>query len=651
MKKSIALLLFLFSYAAEATVILPSFFSDNMVLQQNRNVPFFGESTGTSVTITTSWDNRTYTTSVAKNHWEVLLKTPSYGGPYTITIDDSSKLQLNNVMIGEVWLCSGQSNMQMPLAGWGHVNNFEAEIKGANYPQIRLLMPSQHTAQKPQADFKECSGWQVCNPQNVAQFSATAYFFGRELYNRLHIPIGLINSSWPGTVIEAWTSANALRKILDFDDGLALLGDETKYLARKSSVAKEAEQWEALLERHNAEHGPDELKAATTAFNDASWKVQQLPGLWESSVLPSLDGIVYYRRKIVLPASFAGKEMHLKFLADDDDKVWLNGKVIGQTKGYNVQRNYKIEKGLLKEGENILLIKVFDGGGGGGIYGLPGELVLTSGSESVSLAGEWKYIVGTDLRNLSPKPVLQRTEDMPTAIYNQMIHPLVKTQLAGIIWYQGESNAPRAHQYQTLFPLMINDWRKEFGQPLLPFYYVQLANYMAPAQEPSESEWAELREAQLKALALPRTGMAVAIDIGDKDDIHPKNKQEAGRRLALIALAKSYGAPVEYSGPQYKSYIINNNSVTLAFDFNKGLLPLNEALKGFTISGADRKFYLAEARIVGDKVVVFSDHVPHPVAVRYNWGDNPNGNLSNSAGLPASPFRTDEWPGVTFNKK
>lgn len=652
MKKTLLIIQFLLvSLSAGATVTLPSFFSDNMVLQQKREVPFFGKSNASFVSVTTSWDNRTYKATVANNRWEVLLKTPSYGGPYTITIGDNVKVQLKNIMIGEVWLCSGQSNMQMPLGGWGRVNNFEEEIKNATYPDIRLLMPVQHTAKFPQDDFSECPGWQVCSPETIAQFSSTAYFFARKIYTELHIPVGLINSSWPGTVIEAWTSRNALRTIHDFDEGLALLQDDLKLKAKDAAIKKEGEQWERLLEEYNAKHGPDERAAASFNFDDASWKSHRLPGFWESSVMPNFDGIVYYRKKITVSKAVCGQEAFLKFYADDDDKVWVNGELIGETKGYNIQRSYKIKKGLLQEGENTVLIKVFDGGGGGGIYGQPQEFVITAGNETISLAGEWRYTVGADLRNLSPRPSMPRTEDMPTAIYNEMINPLIRTQLAGVIWYQGESNAPRAHQYQTLFPLMITDWRKQFQQPELPFYYVQLANYMAPAQAPSDSEWAELREAQLKTLSLPDTGMAVAIDIGDADDIHPKNKQEVGRRLALIALAKTYHKNVAYSGPMYTSYAVKGNSVTLNFDHNKGLKPVQGSLKGFAIAGADKKFYRADARVEGGTVIVSSDKVPSPATVRYNWADNPDGNLTNASGLPASPFRTDDWPGITFNKK
>lgn len=652
MKNTLFILFFLLlSRSAAATVTLPTFFSDNMVLQQKRQVPFFGRSKASSVSVTTSWDNHTYKAAVANNKWEVLLKTPSYGGPYTITIFDNEKLELKNIMIGEVWLCSGQSNMQMPLGGWGRVNNFEAEIKDANYPNIRLLMPAQHTAKSPQEDFTECPGWQVCGPATIGQFSATGYFFARNLYKELGVPIGLINSSWPGTVIEAWTSRNALRTIHDFDEGLALLQDDLRLEEKNASIKKESVQWERLLEQYNASHGPDEDKAASAGFDDALWKTHQLPGFWESSVLPGMDGVVYYRKRINISPAVAGKEASLKFFADDDDKVWLNGHFLGETRGYNVQRNYKIKKGLLKEGQNTILIKVFDGGGGGGIYGQPQEFTITAGDDVILLAGDWKYTVGTNLRDLPPRPSLPRTEDMPTAIYNNMINPLIQTQLAGVIWYQGESNAWRAHQYETLFPLMINDWRKAFGQPSLPFYYVQLANYMAPAQAPSESEWAELREAQLKTLIQPNTGMAVAIDIGEADDIHPKNKQEVGRRLALIALANTYGKNIAYTGPLFSSYTRNGDAIMLAFKHNSGLRPADVMLKGFTIAGADRKFYRANARIQGDGVIVSSDEVQNPVAVRYNWADNPDGNLTNSSGLPASPFRTDDWPGFTFNKK
>ncbi|MCD0471917.1 sialate O-acetylesterase [Flavobacterium sp. JAS] len=650
-KKTILLftLFILSSNSVHATVSLPSFFTDNMVLQQKSAVPFWGESDRKSIEIITSWDKKTYKTNVANGKWNVVLKTPVYGGPYTITINDGTTKTLNNVLIGEVWLCSGQSNMEMPLEGWGKINNYKEEIENANYPQIRLLQAEHIESTLPLNTLKvQHDGWNVCSPKTIADFSATAYFFARKIYNEKKIPIGLIHSSWGGTSIEAWTSSGALTTIHDFDTEIQAMKSETDAAALLQKYNVDLANWEMKVAGSDEGFETGKVIWATPNFDDSSWKTMKLPSFFDSNGLGNFDGVVWFRKKFTI--SDNSVDFSLSYFADDDDMIWINGNYIGETKGYNVERHYTIPSKYLKKGENTITIRVFDGAGNGGVYGEE-NFSLKSGKESILLAGNWKYTIGVDSKDLPVKPYLAQGQNRPSAIYNAMIAPLLDYKIKGVIWYQGENNAERAHQYQTLFPLLINDWRAKFKDKNLPFFFVQLANYKERKQQPAASDWAELREAQFMALKLPNTGMAVTTDIGNGEDIHPKNKQDVGGRLANIALAKVYNTKIDYSGPLYKSYKIEGNIATIDFDFKENIKAKNSELKGFSIAGADKKFYWAMAKIVNGKVEVYAQEVPNPVAVRYNWADNPDGNLTNASGLAASSFRTDNWAGITQEKK
>jgi sialate O-acetylesterase len=636
-----------------AKVTLPSFFTSNMVLQQKASVPLWGEAKpNNTITVISSWDKKTYTAKAnSKGSWEVTLKTPAYGGPFTITVNDGTVLTLDNILIGEVWLCSGQSNMEMPLEGWGKINNYKEEISNANYPEIRLLQAEHIDSAVPLNDLKvQHGGWQVCSPNTIADFSATAYFFAKRIYEQKHIPIGLLHSSWGGTVIEAWISSGALKQIHDFDAGIKALESDFDREAMQKQFDADIKVWNIAMEK--AERG-SQGKWQSKDFNDTNWKTMRLPQFWENDVLADFDGIVWFRKEIDLPKDMLGKDLVLEFYADDDDKLWVNGNYIGATSGYNVQRKYVIPSSVWKEKGNVISLRIADSGGGGGIYGKENDLVLKEGNKTLELAGDWKYAVGVNYNELPARPYIPQGQNRPTTLYNAMINPVIKLPIAGVIWYQGESNADRAYQYQTLFPMLIADWRDKFNDKDLPFFYVQLANYMKRKPEPGPSAWAELREAQFKTLKVPHTGMAVATDIGDAGDIHPKNKQDVGYRLANIALAKVYGMKVDYSGPLYKSYKISGNSITLSFEYNNGLTTSgnDKILKGFAIAGKDKVFYWADAKIEGNTIVVTSAQVKEPVTVRYNWADNPEGNLINYSKLPASSFRTDEWKETTFNNK
>jgi sialate O-acetylesterase len=656
LRNSLIIGLTIIGFNAQSKVVLPSVFSDNMVLQQKTNAAVWGKAdAGKTITISTSWSNKHYTTTAdANGKWKVMVATPAYGGPYDITINDGDALTLKNVLIGEVWVCSGQSNMEFPVSGWSQVINYKQELADAQYPNIRLLQVEHVDSTVPLDDAKiSGGGWQQCNPQTVAGFSAVAYFFARDIYKNTGIPIGLIHTSWGGTILEAWTSEQTVKKLPDFAERL----NNVKTLNKEQSKAvydQEMAAWQKEYLIKDAGYKQGMPQWAAPIVDTTGWGTMLLPTEWETAGLPDFDGIVWYRKKVNIPQEWAGKDLQVSLgTIDDNDITFFNGEKIGETNGFNVLRNYTIPANKVKAGEFVLCIRILDGAGGGGLNSDKSKLYLqTTSGARMAINGSWDYKVGLDFKDY-PMPQLNDGPNRPTVLFNTMINPFIQYAVKGAIWYQGESNAARAHQYRELFPAMIKDWRQQWNNSKMPFYFVQLANYFQVSYQPVASAWAELRDAQSGALALPNTGMAVAIDIGDGADIHPKNKQEVGHRLALIALAKNYGENIPYSGPVYSSYKINGNSISIQFKcVDGGLVAKNAKLPaGFFIAGADQKFYWADAVISGDKVIVSSPRVTKPVAVRYAWANNPVCNLYNGAGLPASPFRTDDWVDSTVARK
>ncbi|WP_455612288.1 sialate O-acetylesterase [Bacteroides sp.] len=640
--------LLMLSGAISAKVVLPPMFSDNMVLQQQTDAPIWGEAKPMkTVKVTTSWDGKTYETQADKEgKWKLSVRTPEAGGPYELTLTDGQKLVLENVMIGEVWICSGQSNMEMPLEGWGKIMNYKKEVSAADHPNIRLLHVEHVTSTQPESDIKvRDNGWQVCSPQTIPNFSATAYFFGREISEKQNVPVGLIHTSWGGTNVESWISGKVLQEMPDFSNVVEEVRAMPDKTAMKAEYLKTLEAWNNRVDEGFAAGKP---VRAEVSLDDSNWAKMKFPGMVEEQGLNGFDGLIWLRRTVDIPASWAGKKVQLILgTIDDNDITYWNGQEVGRTTGYTIQRNYTVPGKLVKAGQLSLAIRIVDTGGG---CGMPNDLYLRSANgEQISLAGEWKYQVAADARKegMPPKD-MSENPNLPTSLYNAMIHPLVPYGIRGAIWYQGENNASRAYQYRELFPLVIENWRKDWGKDF-PFYFVQLANFKPVSPEPVDSDWAELREAQTRTLSVANTGMAVIIDKGEANDIHPKDKQAVGHRLALIARAKTYGEQISYSGPMYHSYEVDGDKIILSFDHTEGGLKSGDgkALQGFSIAGRDHKFYWAKAEIQGDKIVVSSPEVLYPVAVRYGWADNPVCNLYNGAGLPASPFRTDDWKGVT----
>ncbi len=649
-------LLVMLSTAAFADIRLPAIIGDNMVLQQGKQVSIWGwAEPGEEVMVSVSWLNMQWTVKTGQDgKWMFKVSSPKVGGPYEMTITGKNTITIKNILVGEVWVCSGQSNMEFSVMGG---NNAEQEIKAADYPNIRLFTVTKKVADRPQED---CVGnWASCTPQTVPYFSAVGYFFGRELHEKLDIPIGLIHTSWGGTPAESWTSAGVLKQLEDYSEVI-----EKMDLLKKDPAPAEEVYQKQMNEWHKKISLADQSGKACIDpdFDDSSWKQMDLPKLWDTTELGSFDGLVWFRKQIDVPQSWQGKELVIQLgPIDDMDTTWFNGERIGgyeRAGQYTTNRKYTVPANLVKEGANVITVKVLDTGGGGGIYGNPDQLwVKASGSDdaSVSLAGAWKYIKSFDLASIPAMPQAPIRADnpsAPTSLYNGMIAPLLPYGIAGAIWYQGESNAGRAYQYRTLFPAMITNWRQDWLQGDFPFLFVQLANFMAIDPEPVECAWAELREAQTMTLSLPNTGMAVIIDIGEANNIHPKNKQDVGKRLSLWALAKTYGKDIVYSGPLYKSMKVEDNKAILQFDHvGGGLVAKDGDLKGFAVAGEDRKFVWADAKIEGDTIVVSSEKVAKPVAVRYAWANNPICNLYNKEGLPASPFRTDDWPGLTIGNR
>jgi sialate O-acetylesterase len=626
--------------AARAAVVPHPLFADHAVLQQGADVPVWGTADpGEAVTVKIA-DRTAATTAGADGKWLVHLPSMKAGGPFTLTVSGKNDVVLHDVLVGEVWLCSGQSNMERqlgPRVGQQPIHDWQKEAAAADYPHIRHFGVAQGKSLTPVQTVR--GRWDVATPETVKEFTAVGYFFARDLHLARHVPVGLIHSSWGGTPAEAWTSRAGLGQLPDFAEPLQqldlLMADPEA--ARRQHQAR-LEAWFAANDPGSAE----ERRWSDPALDSGSWKTMMLPALWEDAGEPDLNGVVWFRKTFDLPAGAANAAAELQLgIIDDADTTWVNGVKVGATAGYDVVRRYPLAAGVLAPGRNVVAVRVLDTGGGGGIWGdqKPRLLLTARGSQTIDLSGPWRYRVGMNLQD-GPWPPAGVDGDVatPTVLYNGMIAPLLPYAIAGVIWYQGESNVRRAQQYRALLPALIADWRQAWGRAL-PFLFVQIA--------PHREMTPELREAQLIAWQrTPATAMVVTTDCGDANDIHPAHKQPVGARLALAARALAYGERLEYSGPVFDSMKIRGGKAVLRFTHLGGGLLAKDGrasgpLKGFTVAGADGLFHPARAVIRATTVVVTSEAVAHPVAVRYGWANVPDGNLFNRAGLPASPFRTD----------
>lgn len=649
---------------ADTTFTIARVFQDNMVLQQQTLVSVWGTGIPSAkVVVEGSWGKKAVTTVDANGRWKVKLQTPKAGGPYEVTLrSGTSSRTLRNVLIGEVWLCSGQSNMEMPLEGWppsDTILNSAAEIEQATFPHIRLLHVQHNYAAEPTEELY--GTWEECSPTTVRTFSAVAYFFGRELYQKLKVPIGLIEAAWGGTAVEPWMSKETLQQFPEYTsilDGIEQSKDSLKVLNTwlTQHPFLEIEQKPVTERYENLQF--DDADCFKKEFNDSSWLPVDVPKLWEQSVIGDFDGVVWYRKTIEIPREWIGKSLTL-FLGpiDDMDETYVNGVSVGKTlqSGYwKIDRTYTVPDTLVSDSLLTVAVRVIDTQGGGGIWGDGKKTFLRCDSlgTEISLDGTWRCMPVAEYRNglfyilgIGPNGYLERPKlpvtisgYTPTTLFNGMIYPLVPFTIRGAIWYQGESNVYDAKMYERTFPAMIQNWRKVFAVGDFPFYYVQIAPYDYGTTSYSE----RLRDAQRLTLnRVKNTGMAVTLDIGDPKNIHPCNKQEVGRRLSLWALAKTYKKPVGIcSGPLYKKMIRKNKKLLLTFDYaGKGLvITEKDGDHQFQIAGPDGVFRKAIVEVKGKTLLVSHPDIEKPVTVRYAWSNTASATFFNKEGLPASSF-------------
>jgi len=640
------LLIAAISITTSAAIKLPVIFQSNMVLQRDKVVDIWGfGNAGEKAVI--SFKGQAFNAVTEKDgKWLIQLPAQKAGGPYDIIVKGKTNtIELRNVLFGDVWICGGQSNMQLTLDQIGYIPKDTAAI---SHSDIRIFTASIDMDYVPKDDLKGGT-WKEASAESIRYFSATAYFFGKFLRDSINVPIGLISDNLGATTVETWMSAEALSKFPQFSNYYK------EYLEPAKSFKEVTEAFEKIKPDWQTNYywkgqGLDK-KWYLPETDISDWKTMEVPSWWEDNGLADFDGAIWFRKTFDRPKDFAGDSLPLYLnQIDDYDMVWVNGHKVGEGYGNQNWRNYKIPANILKAQENVIIIRVFDAGGKGGMYSnaIWGNKILL---------GKWFYKPDDKIdAEKFPKPHVVNVSPFstPAVLYNGNIAPITSLAIKGFIWYQGESNASRAKEYRDLFPALIYDWRAHFKQGDLPFLFVQLANYMQEVSEPKESSWAELRDAQAAALKLPNTGMACTIDIGDANDIHPKNKMEVGNRLGVAALKVAYNQDLVSKGPTYESMAIKDEVVLIKYEKGTDNLIAKDKygyIKGFAIAGNDKKFFWAKAFIKDNKVYVSCNEVTNPVAVRYAWSDNPGTiDLYNKSGLPAVPFRTDNWPLSTSEK-
>ncbi len=613
-------------------------FGSNMVLQRDKTNTIWGWTTPGDVVRVELASQSTTATAGADGRWEVRMVPPATGGPYTLSLSGPQSVDLTNVLVGDVWICGGQSNMEFPLS---RARNGAAEVEAASHPNLRLFTVRQQPAYAPASTVQ--GTWRVCTPQTVSAdggVSAVGYFFARKLQAETNIPIGLIKDCWGGTPAESWTRAGTLRRLGGFDAALA----EVERLRARGGpqygnyITHWYDEFDSA-QKDNAWAAPD--------LDDGDWTPVTLPGGFRELGVPATPAVCYFRKTVVLPdpVPAGAAKIHLGVI-ERMDTTQINGQWIGASAWVENPRKYAIGDGVLKPGTNVITVRVFKIQPDGGFKSDPGQLKLILGDRTeIPLAGGWKAKLSVDARPPHPLPLsFENWPTMPAVLYNGMIAPLAPLALSGALWYQGEANVGRAAQYRALLPAMIADWRGTFGQGDFPFYIVSLAAYLPHRDTPGDDAWAELREAQaFAARTVPNCGLAVAIDVGAANDIHPVDKKEVGERLAACALAGHYDRPVPCSGPTFVRAEEIPGALKLHFtNVNGGLVVKGETLGEFSVAGEDGRWHWADACIAGDAVIVSAAEVPHPKAARYAWQANPIATLFNAAGFPAVPFRTDE---------
>jgi len=635
------ILLLCISFSGMAQIRLPRLVSDGMVLQRETEVSIWGWA-GAGEEVGLCFAGGVYRTEAdGAGNWKVTLPAMPAGGPYKLVLSGRDTITVNDILIGDVWVCSGQSNMETTMERVSPL--YPGEIESAGNSFIRYFtVPKTFNFNAPQQDLKSGS-WISPGPDNILQFSAVAYFYAKALYDSIRVPIGLINASLGGSPAEAWIDEQTLTKFPEYHREVLRFKDTALIDSIRQADQIRTQSWYDRLRAKDRGYADPLGPWKGPAGDRAGWRRMRVPGYWADTPLGEVNGVVWFRNEIQLPAAIAGTPARLLLgRIVDADSVFVNGVFVGATGYQYPPRRYIVPPQVLKEGKNTLVVRVISNlGRGGFVCDKPYQLVI--GERIIDLEGKWQYRLAVAMEPLAPQTFVQWK---PAGLYNAMIAPLQTFPIKGVVWYQGESNTSRPAEYRDLFRCLIQSWRAQWGQGEFPFLFVQLPNYMEPRDQPSESNWAELRESQMKALVLPNTGMAVAIDLGEWNDIHPLNKKDVSERLVRAALKVAYGRDaVVHSGPMLESREIHGNSVLLTFsDVGKGLVVKGGGkLKQFAVAGKDGRFVRANAKITGpNRVIVSSDAVPHPVAVRYAWADNPEGaNLYNSEGLPAAPFRTD----------
>ncbi|HEV3222159.1 MAG TPA: sialate O-acetylesterase [Puia sp.] len=640
---------FLLAFSVSAQIKMPGIFGDHMVIQRDRPVPVWGWSSPKEKLVLSFNQQKKEVIADRNGKWRVNLDPEAAGGPYILKVEGKNSLIFHDVMVGEVWICSGQSNMEFELKSARNANN---EIMNSGYSEIRHIKIPLSLSSMAKEDIQP-SAWNVCSPKTAGDFTAVGYFFAREIVKRLHVPVGLINSTWGGTMVEAWTSHAAFENSPEFKSIINSVPDKDFEVMMKEHRNK-LENQVKLLQKNIIDTFP-ETNWKMPDYNNQTWPKISVALNWENQQLglDDLDGIVWYRKEIFLDENAINKPVTLSLgKIDDNDETYVNGIWVGSSKNWAENRAYRVPVGIFKTGKNIIAVRVEDTGGGGGFYGDSSAVYLKSEDGFISLSDNWRFRIAKITRNVSGVG----PNDYPSLLFNAMINPLIPYGIRGVLWYQGEANTGRAFQYRTAFPLMINDWRQHWDEGNFPFYFVQLASFNSDNGNSLQgSTWAELREAQTRTLSLPATGMSVTTDIGESNDIHPKNKQDVGLRLAAIAMNNIYNQPEEYCGPVYESMSVLGDKVILSFTHTgSGLIVKDKYgyLRGFEIAGSDHHFYYAKAILQNNKVIVYANEVSKPESIHFAWADDAgDANLYNKEGFPAVPFRTDQWKGVTDDKK
>lgn len=630
--RTFALLLCIFcTLLFEAKIKLPALVSDGMILQRNQKLNIWGKADPNEKVDVKFLSKNYKTTADQTGNWKIVLPEQKAGGPYTMTINE---ITLKDILIGDVWLASGQSNMELPMRRLTPL--YSNEIKNANNQNIRFFTVLQkYNFKSPQTEL-EGGKWEATNPQTILNFSGVAYFFAKDVSEKNKVAVGIIHASLGGSPIQAWMDENSLKKYPEYLDEAKKWQNDELIKSTESSEQALSKAWYTELDQSDIGLNQHWEKFD---LNDSDWKTMKIPGFWEDTE-GSFDGSVWFRKEIILTKNQAGKAAFLNLgRIKDADVTYINGTKVGNVTYEYPPRWYDVPAGILKEGKNVIAVRVSNGSGKGQFIA-DKPYYLEIDGQKIDLKSEWKYKIGAKMAKMAPGTTFIRWK--PTGLYNAMINPLINYNITGAIWYQGESNTGKPKEYGDLLTTMITDWRNKFNNKEMPFITVQLANFMEAKAQPVESNWAELRDQQRKvSLQVPNAGLAVIIDIGEWNDIHPLNKKTVGDRLALQAKKLAYGKNIVADGPVYQSMKINGNKIVLSFKTGTDDFAPVVELKGFAIKNAGGNWSWAKAKTEGRTITVWNDSVTNPVAVRYDWADNPDGNLKNKTGLPASPFTTE----------